>query len=146
MSKNKFCLFFCLFFYNDLLCLNDTKNKVVLLLLDLSAAFDTVHHNLLLSKLKRHYGISCVVLTWFQSYLAERTFSVKINQARSNRCYLRIGVPQGSILGPILFILYTITKELNIIARKHGFYIHLYADHTQLYIEFNPLFQDMSSV
>ena len=130
--------------YNDLLCLNDTKNKVVLLLLDLSAAFDTVNHNLLLSKLKKHYGLSSVVLKWFQSYLAERSFTVSIKQSRSNRCYLRIGVPQGSILGPILFILYT--KELNLIANKHGFHIHLYADDTQLYIEFNPLFQDMSSI
>jgi hypothetical protein len=142
--SNHSCETATLTIYNDLLCLNDSKNKVVLLLLDLSAAFDTVHHNLLLSKLKRHYGLSSVVLNWFQSYLEGRSFTVKINQNRSERCFLRIGVPQGSILGPILFILYT--KELNIIARKHGFHIHLYADDTQLYIEFNPLFQNMSSM
>jgi hypothetical protein len=89
---------------------------VLLLLLNLSAAFDTVHHNLLLSKLRRHYGISSVVLTWFQSYLAERTFSVNINQEKSKRCYLSIGFPQRSILDPIFFILYT--KELKIITKN----------------------------
>ena len=130
--------------YNDLLCLSDVKNKVVLLLLDLSAAFDTVNHQILLSKLEKKFGISGCVLSWFSSYLEGRSFTVTINKSRSRRCYLRIGVPQGSILGPILFILYT--KELNLIAKKHGFNIHLYADDTQLYIEFNPLFQDMSSI
>ena len=67
-----------------------------------------------------------------------------INGKRSSKCYLRIGVPQGSILGPILFILYT--KELNLIAGKYGFSIHLYADDTQLYIEFNPLVQNFSNI
>ena len=130
--------------YNDLLCISDLKNKVILLLLDLSAAFDTVNHNILLSKLKNKFGISGNVLDWFGSYLDGRSFTVTINKSRSNKCFLRIGVPQGSILGPILFILYT--KELEYIARKHGFNIHLYADDTQLYIEFNPLFHDMSTI
>ena len=127
--------------YNDLLCLSDANNKVVLLLLDLSAAFDTVNHQILLSQLKSEYGLLGKVLDWFTSYLKDRSFAVSINGQRSSRCFLRIGVPQGSILGPILFILYT--RKLALIAKRHGFHIHLYADDTQLYIEFNPLHSDL---
>ena len=130
--------------YNDLLCISDLKNKVVLLLLDLSAAFDTVNHKILLSKLKEKFGISGDVLDWFRSYLEGRSFTVIIEKSKSKGCILKIGVPQGSILGPILFILYT--KDLEFIARKHGLNIHLYADDTQLYIEFNPLYQDISNI
>ena len=142
--KNHSCETATLAIYNDLLCLNDAKSKVVLLLLDLSAAFDTVNHDILIAKLKKVYGLKCNVINWFKSYLSDRTFTVTINGKRSSKCYLRIGVPQGSILGPILFILYT--KELNLIAGKHGFSIHLYADDTQLYIEFNPLVQNFSDI
>ena len=142
--KNHSCETATLAIYNDLLCLNDAKSKVVLLLLDLSAAFDTVNHDILIAKLKKVYGLKCNVINWFKSYLSDRTFTVTINGKRSSKCYLRIGVPQGSILGPILFILYT--KELNLIAGKHGFSIHLYADDTQLYIEFNPLVQNFSNI
>jgi len=130
--------------YNDLLCLSDSKNKVVLLLLDLSAAFDTVNHNILISKLKNEFGLKGEVLDWFKSYLADRSFTVSINGKLSSKCFLKVGVPQGSILGPILFILYT--KELNSIAQRHGFHIHLYADDTQLYIEFNPLYENLSNI
>ena len=130
--------------YNDLLCLSDSQSKVVLLLLDLSAAFDTVNHPLLLKKLEENFGLTGNVLMWFKSYLSNRSFTVTIGKSRSKKCYLRIGVPQGSILGPILFILYT--KELVEIAKEHGFNIHLYADDTQLYIEFNPISQDLTRV
>ena len=130
--------------YNDLLCITDSKSKIILLLLDLSAAFDTVNHSLLLQKLRNSYGLSGNVLKWFKSYLSDRSFTVSIGKHRSSKCFLRIGVPQGSILGPILFILYT--KELINIAKKHGFFIHLYADDTQLYIEFNPLSQSISHI
>ena len=130
--------------YNDLLCVSDAKNKVILLLLDLSAAFDTVCHERLVWKLKEQFGVAGNVLNWFSSYLSNRSFSVSIGKHKSERCFIRIGVPQGSILGPILFILYT--KGLEKIARKHGFWIHLYADDTQLYIEFNPLFHDLTNI
>ncbi|KAL5257832.1 hypothetical protein ACHWQZ_G012689 [Mnemiopsis leidyi] len=130
--------------YNDLLCLSNSKNKVVLLLLDLSAAFDTVNHNILISKLKNEFGLKGEVLDWFKSYLTDRSFTVSINGKLSSKCFLKVGVPQGSILGPILFILYT--KELNSIAKRHGFHIHLYADDTQLYIEFNPLYENLSNI
>ena len=143
-KSNHSCETATLAIYNDLLCLSDSRSKIILLLLDLSAAFDTVNHELLLRRLQKTYGLSGNVLNWFKSYLSNRSFSVYIGKHRSNKCFLTIGVPQGSILGPILFILYT--KELIAIARKHGFHIHLYADDTQLYIEFNPLSQDISSI
>ena len=83
--------------YNDLLCISDLKNKVVLLLLDLSAAFDTINHSQLLIKLESQFGISENVHHWFKSYLNERSFIVTINQAKSKKLFLIIGVPQGSI-------------------------------------------------
>ena len=128
--------------HNDILVMCDRQSKVVLLLLDLSAAFDTVNHSMLLKKLNHEYGISGVVLQWMESYLSGRTFSVKVNSSRSGKSLFIIGVPQGSILGPLLFILYT--KELETIAMKHGFEIHIYADDTQLYFTFDS--SDQNSV
>ena len=142
--SNHSCETATLTMYNDLLCISDLKSKVVLLLLDLSAAFDTVNHSILLTKLKQQFGITGTVLDWFKSYLDGRSFTVTFDRCKSKRCFLRIGVPQGSILGPILFILYT--KELETIVKKYGFNIHLYADDTQLYIEFNPLCQNMTNI
>ena len=121
--------------HNDLLIMIDKKENVVLLLLDLSAAFDTINHEFLLQKLKKSYGIKGTALSWFKSYLTERTFKVTVNNVSSNECVLEIGVPQGSILGPLLFILYT--KDLERIVSKYGFSIHLYADDTQVYFSFD---------
>ena len=123
--------------YNDLLCITDNDKQAILLLLDLSAAFDTINHTILLKKLRHSFGLKDQVYNWFESYLAGRSFNVIIGNCKSNRSFLRIGVPQGSLLGPILFILYT--KDLEAIAARHGFSIHLYADDTQLYIEFDVL-------
>ena len=123
--------------YNDLLCITDNGSQAILLLLDLSAAFDTINHSILLKKLKNSYGFKDQVYQWFESYLTGRSFNVVIGNCKSDRSSLTIGVPQGSILGPILFILYT--KDLETIAARHGFTVHLYADDTQLYIAFDPL-------
>ena len=121
--------------HNDILLMIDQKENVVLLLLDLSAAFDTINHSLLLRKLKNVYRITDVALQWLKSYLSNRTFRVKVNRGSSDECHLDIGVPQGSILGPLLFILYTC--DLEKIVTKYGFSIHLYADDTQVYFAFN---------
>eukprot|EP00116_Pleurobrachia_bachei_P002647 sb/3462909/ len=119
---------------DDLLLLTDDNSKAVLLLLDLSAAFDTIDHGRLLKKLQNNYGIGGKVLEWFRSYLTGRTSSVRIGNTSSTPRDITIGVPQGSILGPILFIMYT--QELEHIVKTHNMQLHLYADDSQLYCSF----------
>ena len=81
-------------------------------------------------------GIRDAALDWFRSYLSQRRQSVVINGTRSSYRNLSFGVPQGSVLGPILFTLYT--TPLGAIARKYQLNFHLYADDTQLYMAFKP--------
>ena len=121
--------------HNDILMMVDKRDNVVLLLLDLSAAFDTINHTLLLQKLNDLYGIQGNVLKWLESYLKDRSFKVSVGKSSSSSCWLQIGVPQGSILGPLLFIMYT--RDLEAIVTKYGFSIHLYADDTQVYFAFD---------
>ena len=121
---------------DDVLKRMGNGDVVILLLLDLSAAFDTIDHNILVQRLMNDFGITDTALQWLESYLEGRSFSVNINQALSDAICLLFGVPQGSLLGPILFILYI--KPLRDIALKYGLEIHLYADDAQLYISFIP--------
>ena len=93
--------------HNDIF-LNMAKGSVTALtLLDLSAAFNTIDHTILLDRLNVYYGISELALGWFRSYLSGRTHSVKIGSTLSHPALLQYGIPQGSVLGPILFSLYT---------------------------------------
>ena len=78
----------------------------MLVLLDLSAAFDTVDHGILITSLQSRFGVSGQVLEWFSGYLRNRSQRISVNGTLSDRFFLQYGVPQGSCLGPVLFIIY----------------------------------------
>ncbi len=105
-------------------------------MLDLSAAFDTIDHSILLERLSTWFGIRGSVLTWFTSYLMDRTLSVNVNGYSSLPNDLKYGVPQGSVLGPILFNLYT--TPLSSLISSHSLDHDLFADDTQMYTCFTP--------
>jgi len=107
-----------------------------LCLLDLSAAFDTIDHNILITRLSSWFGIQGSVLNWFESYLTSRSFRVKRDKDFSSEHISSCGVPQGSVLGPLLFVMYTtpLSTLISSLSLNH----HLYADDTQLFFSFHP--------
>ncbi|KAK6172687.1 hypothetical protein SNE40_016298 [Patella caerulea] len=110
----------------------DKQKDVILLLLDLSAAFDTIDHGILIDRLRCRDGIDGTALELLNSYLKGRTQRVVIGSVVSESKPLHFGVPQGSVLGPVLFSLYLALIE-DVISR-HGLNCVIYADDTQLYI------------
>ena len=113
----------------------DKGENVLLILLDLSAAFDTVNHSLLLSRLQQRYGLcGTVLIKWFESYLCNRTQFVNINESYSSKHVLSVGVPQGSVLGPVLYLMYT--SPVSDVIESYNINYHLYADDSQLYVAF----------
>ena len=121
---------------NDLFLELDKGNVVMLALLDLSSAFDTVDHDILLNRLKLDFGFNDTVLNWFRSYLTDRTQSVSIGGQHSKSHTMNCSVPQGSVLGPQLYSKYTVGLS-DIIAAFLLSY-HFYADDTQIYKGFKP--------
>ena len=121
---------------NDILQALDHGNVSVLTLLDLSAAFDTVDHSILIDTLRHYYGISGTALSWFENYLSFRSQSVLINDFSSDNSDLCFGVPQGSVLGPVLFIMYS--RPLSSLIDSHSILNQSFADDTQLYTSCRP--------
>ena len=118
----------------NFICKTVTKNKSILLVsLDLTSAFDTVKHNKLLEILQKYYGIGGTILNFFKSYLSNRSTKVLISDLLSDSVFTETGVPQGSILGPILFILYLTPLFHKLKTLNCNF--HYYADDSQFFFE-----------
>ena len=117
--------------YDDLVSSTCLGKVSLLILLDLSAAFDTVDHQMLLNDFS-NYGVDGVALLLLKSYLTDREQCVVVGESRSEPKILHCGVPQGSVLGPVLFTVYTSTFAS--LLNAHGVDYHFYADDSQLYI------------
>ena len=116
---------------NDIDAALDRKSMVILVMLDLSSAFDTIEHEVLLTRLEHTFGITDKALAWLRSYLSERHQNVVVDSTMSADYVLQCGVPQGSVLGPVLYCMYT--RPICDIVARHGMQYHCYADDIQIY-------------
>ena len=121
---------------NDIYVSLDTGDEVILILLDFSSAFDTLKHDVLLHRLKGRFGIKGLAYQWFETYLKNRQQKVVVNGVESSIHTPGIGVPQGSVVGPILFTMYS--SPLEDIIKAHNMSGMCYADDTQIYLRFKP--------
>ena len=117
--------------FTDVINAIDAGEVALLSFLDFSAAFDTVDHKILLRKLSSSFGFSSTVYNWFSSYLTGRTQYVDFAEQRTEPRHVMYGVPQGSVLGPLLFVLYT--TEIGNIVHKNDLNHHSLADDSQIY-------------
>ena len=121
---------------NDILLALDNKKEAILVMLDFSAAFGTIDHNHLIHRFSSRYGITDTALNWISSDLHNRNQCVLINNVKSDYHHLWCGVPQGSVAGPLAFIMFS--APLQDLIAAHGISRVVYADDTQLYITFDP--------
>ena len=112
----------------------------MLVLLDTSAAFDTINIDILLNTLGSRFNIGGTALDWFRSYLTGRSQCVTVGSSSSITTLIYHGVPQGSVLGPVMFNMYT-TSIADICMKNHVLF-HRFADDTQLYVSYNPMMSD----
>ena len=122
---------------NDLLMAIDKGQEAILVLLDYSAAFDTIDHKILFERLKNKYGVGGTALNWIVSYLENRVQAVVVEGNISDEFPLPWGVPQGSVKGPLDFVLYTGPLS-DVISAHEGIQHIIYADDTQLYLILKP--------
>ena len=122
--------------YSDLVTASDAGNISLLALLDLSAAFDTVDYDILFQRLESDFGVTGDALLWLRSYLQGRKQAVRCGEILSPACDLSCGVPQGSVLGPLLFLIYT--ASLHQVIERHGLCNHCYADDSEIYGSCSP--------
>ncbi len=117
--------------FSDLTLAADSGQISLVACLDLSAAFDCVDHEILIQRLHREFGMAAPVTSWIASYLHDRKQFIKCTNSSSMLRTLNCGVPQGSVLGPLLFLIFT--ADIERIVRSRGLSAHVYADDIQAY-------------
>jgi hypothetical protein len=123
--------------HHDITLALDNNSCAVLVMLDLSAAFDAIDHPILMERLQYSHGITGQALTWINSYLSDRSQSVNIGNIVSTEKILSFGVPQGSVLGPKKYCMFS--KPIGQICKRHNMSYHCYADDTQAYLVIKPI-------